>query len=326
MNSAWMSESPAAVSPPALGPLALGVASLGNLFVELSDDEAFVILEEAWAAGIRYFDTAPHYGLGLSERRLGAFLRSKPRDEFVVSTKVGRLVVPNPGGTGLDLDEGFRVPATTKRKWGFGADAIRRSLDDSLERLGLDSVDIVYIHDPERSDAGLDAALAAAVPAVVALREEGVVDRVGIGSGVNDAIVAAVRTGALDLAMIANRLTLADHSALDAAVPACRENSVGIVAAAVFNSGLLAHSVPHGFFEYKEAEPEMLQRARRIAAVCDARGVELPMAALQYPLHLGVEAVVVGANGPGQVAQNLARLGSALPDELWAELKAEGLT
>ncbi|GAA4168528.1 aldo/keto reductase [Gryllotalpicola koreensis] len=307
-----------------LGRLGFGVASLGNLFMELSDERAFEILDEAWAAGIRSFDTAPHYGLGLSERRIGTFLATKPRDEFVLSTKVGRLLEPDPGADGLD-DEGFRVPATMKRVWGFDADAVRRSLDASLERLGLDRVDIVYIHDPERSDIGLDAALATAVPAVAALRDEGVVGQVGIGTMVNEAVVAAVRTGALDLAMIANRLTLADHSALDEAVPACREHGVGVVAAAVFNTGLLAHAEPHGRFEYADADPQLLRRVRRIAAVCASHGVDVPTAALHYPLRRGAQTVVVGANGPGQIAQNAARLETHVPEELWAELEADGL-
>ncbi|GAA4161946.1 aldo/keto reductase [Gryllotalpicola daejeonensis] len=313
---------PATGVPP--GPLAFGGAPLGNMFAELSEEDAFAALEDAWAAGIRYFDTAPHYGVGLSERRMGAFLRTKPRDEFMLSTKVGRLLVPDPGADGRD-DEGFDVPATTKRRWAFGADDVRRSLDESLERLGLDRVDILYIHDPERSDTGLDAALATAIPAVAALRDEGVVGRVGIGTMVNEAVVTAVRTGALDLAMIANRLTLADHSALEAAVPACREHGVGVVAAAPFNSGLLAHSEPRGHFDYQDVPSEVLDRVRRIAAICREHGVELPTAALHYPLRFGAETVVVGARRAGQMAENRRRLETPVPEELWSALAARGL-
>lgn len=317
----------AAHEPSPLGPLALGGAPLGNMFVELSDDDAFAVLDEAWNAGVRYFDTAPHYGLGLSERRVGAFLRTKPREEFVLSTKVGRLVVPNPGGTGFDLDQGFHVPATSKRAWDFTTDGVRRSLDASLERLGLDHVDIVYLHDPERSDVGLEAALATAIPAVAALRDHGVVGRIGIGSMVNEAISAAARTGALDLAMIANRLTLADHSALDSAVPTCRANGVEIVAAAVFNSGLLATSEPEstGHFDYQDAPSEVVERARRLAAVCRGHGVDLPTAALHFPLRHHAAVIVVGANAPGQLTENRARLDAAVPAALWSELANEGL-
>lgn len=308
-----------------LGPLGFGGAPLGNMFVEVSDEDAFAVLDEAWNAGVRYFDTAPHYGLGLSERRLGAFLQTKPRDEYVLSTKVGRLVVPNAGGASVDLDSEFRVPATSRRAWDFSADGVRRSLDASLDRLGLDRVDILYLHDPERSDVGLDRALETATPALRALRDQGMVGRIGIGSMVNTAIVAAVRTGALDLAMVANRLTLLDHSALDEVAPVCAAARVELVAAAVFNSGLLATDEATGHFDYREAPAEMVEQARRIAAVCRNHGVELPTAALQFPLRHGAAAVVVGANAPGQLTQNVSRLDVSVPDALWAELAAEGL-
>jgi D-threo-aldose 1-dehydrogenase len=322
---------------PPLGPLAFGGASVANKGVALSDDEAFEVLEAAWAGGIRYFDTAPHYGLGLSERRIGAFLRTKPREEFLLSTKVGRLLVPDGERGGDDagrLDgEGFLVPATARRVWDFSADGVRRSLDESLERLGLDRVDIAYLHDPERSDVGATRALESGVPALAALRDEGVVSRIGIGSMVTESIVAAARTGALDLAMIAGRLTLVDQSALTAAVPACRENGVEIVAAAVFNSGVLATPEPvdSASFDYTDAPPDVLARVRRIAGVCRRHGVDVPTAALQFPLRAGAGvgagavAVVVGSDTPAQLAENLARLGTRVPDELWSELAAEGL-
>jgi D-threo-aldose 1-dehydrogenase len=313
------------VAEPLNARLAFGTAPLGNMFVELSEDDAFAVLEDAWAAGIRSFDTAPHYGLGLAERRLGAFLRTRPRDEFTISTKVGRLLVPSPEGAGRLDDQGFVVPATLTRAWDFSADGVRRSLDSSLERLGLDRVDTVYIHDPERSELGCDAALAVAVPAVVALREEGVVARVGVGTMVNDTVVGAARTGALDVAMIAGRLTLADHGALEAAVPACRAAGLDIAAAAIFNSGLLSTPEPAGRFDYGEVPPAVLERVRRIAAVCRNHGVELPTAALHFPLRHGAASVVVGANAPGQIAQNRARLEQQVPEALWDELAAEGL-
>jgi len=310
---------------PAAPELAFGAAPIGNLFAELADDTVLAVLEEAWSVGIRHFDTAPHYGLGLSERRLGAFLRTKPRGEFTVSTKVGRLLVPAPEREGRLDDQGYAVPGTLRRAWDFSADGVRRSLEASLDRLGLDRVDTVYIHDPERSDVGLEAALASGVPAVAELRDEGVTRRVGIGTMVNDTVVAAVATGALDEAMIAGRLTLADASALSAAVPAAREQGVDVVAAAVFNSGLLSTPEPAGRFDYGEVPPEVLTRVRRIAAVCRGHGVELPTAALHFPGRHGARAVVVGANAPGQLTENRARLDAPVPDELWVELAAEGL-
>jgi D-threo-aldose 1-dehydrogenase len=318
--------SPGTPGTPALGPLGYGAANLGNLDRELGDDEARAVLEAAWDAGVRYFDTAPHYGLGLSERRLGDFLRGKPRDAFVLSTKVGRLLVPDPAGAArMDVANGFHVPADHRRVWDFSAAGIRRSIEDSLGRLGLDRVDIAYLHDPERSDAGLRAALETGIPALAALREEGVVARIGIGSMVNDTLHAAVTTGALDLAMIAGRLTLADPSALEQVVPACRAHGVGIVAAEVFNSGMLARPEPSGRFDYADADPAVLARVRRIAAICTAHGVELPTAALHFPLRHGALADVVGAHLPAQVRENRRRLDAPVPAALWDELAAERL-
>jgi len=315
------------IGPDRVSGLAFGTAPLGNMFVELADDDAFAVLAEAWDAGIRYFDTAPHYGVGLAERRLGEFLRTKPRDSYTVSTKVGRRLVADPAGAGRLDGEGFVVPATAARVWDFTADGVRRSLDESLERLGLDRVDVLYVHDPERSDIGLAAALETSIPALAALRDEGAVGRIGIGSMVNDAIAAAARTGALDLAMIANRVTLADHSALDAAVPACADAGVAVVAAAVFNSGLLASPEPDaaGRFDYADVPPEVLARVRRLAAVCANHGTDLPTAALHFPIRAGARAVVIGGNARGQIGQNRARFDAPVPAGLWAELAAEGL-
>ena len=310
-----------------LGPLGLGAANLGNLFHAMTDDQAAAILEAAWQGGIRYFDTAPHYGLGLSERRLGAFLATKPRDEFVVSTKVGRRLVPSPATAHLlDDPNDFVVPAATKREWDFSADGIRRGLEDSLERLGLDSVDVLYLHDPEEYD--LDAALRTGLPALAALRDEAVVTAIGVGSKQVAPLLAAVRTDAIDLVMVAGRYTLLEQPARAELIPACRERGVGMVAAAVFNSGLLATSNPtaDARYEYRPAPAEMLRRARRIERVCAEFGVDLPAAALQYPLgEEAVRAVVVGAATAGQVRANLRRLGSEIPDRLWERLGAEGL-
>src|SRR5687767_14581225 len=170
----------------------------------MSDEDAWAVLEAAWDGGIRSFDTAPHYGLGLSERRLGAFLATKPRADYVVSTKVGRLLRPSPETADrLDDENQFAVPASLRRVWDFSADGVRASLEESLERLGLSEVDILYLHDPEEHDLAAD--LSTGVPAVAALRDEGLVKAVGIGSKSNGALLASVRTGPLDLAMVAGR-------------------------------------------------------------------------------------------------------------------------
>jgi D-threo-aldose 1-dehydrogenase len=309
------------------GPLGFGAASIGNLYRAVSDEAAFEALNAAWDAGIRYFDTAPHYGLGLSERRLGAFLREKPRDEYVLSTKVGRLLVPNPDyHGGHDIAGGFDVPDELIRRFDPSADGVRQSLEDSLERMGLDRIDVLYLHDPDDYD--LDRGLREGLPALAGLRDEGLVAEIGVG--VNDAAVAAraVREGDLDLVMIAGRYTLLEQPALEELFPACAERGVRVVDAAVFNSGLLATSDPgaDAHYNYGAVPSETLAHARRLAQCCREFGVELPAAALQYPLrHPLVATVVVGTSRPEAVHENARRMAAAIPDELWTELEAQGL-
>ncbi|MEU0510833.1 MULTISPECIES: aldo/keto reductase [Amycolatopsis] len=307
------------------GPFALGAANLGNLYAPMSDEQAHAVLEAAWDSGIRHFDTAPHYGLGLSERRLGAFLAGKPRAEFVVSTKAGRLLVPDPDGANrLDEANHFAVPAGHRRVWDFSADGVRRSLDDSLTRLGLDSVDILYLHDPEEHDLG--PALASGLPALAALRDEGVVQAIGVGSKSVAALAAAARTGIVDLLMVAGRFTLLDQSALDEVLPECHTRSIGVAVASVFNSGLLATPEPAGRYEYATAPLHVVDTAREIAGICDEFGVDLPTAALHFPLRdPAVRAVVAGAATPDEVRQNAARLTAAVPADLWTTLRDKGL-
>ncbi|GAA5123673.1 aldo/keto reductase [Pseudonocardia adelaidensis] len=312
---------------PELGELGFGGANLGNLFTAMSDEQAHAVLEAAWDCGIRYFDTAPHYGLGLAERRLGAFLATRPRAEFVVSTKVGRRLVPSPE-TSDELDEegGFVVPADPRRVWDPSADGVRRSLDESLERLGLDRVDVLYLHDPDEYD-DMEGSVASAVPALVALRDEGVVRAVGIGSKSVAAHLAGVRTGDLDLLMVAGRYTLLEQPAAPELIPECRERGIGIVVAGAFNSGLLATSnpAPGAHYEYGDAPADVVEEARRLAAVCRRHGVDLPAAALQFPLREPVvRAIVLGATEPAHIEQNVARIAEPIPAALWADLAAEG--
>jgi D-threo-aldose 1-dehydrogenase len=310
-----------------LGPLGLGTAQLGNLHVAVTDEQARAALDAGWDAGIRYFDTAPHYGLGLSERRLGAFLRGRVREDFVVSTKAGRLLVPNPAyAGGRDDEHGFDVPDRLVRRFDPSRDGIRRSLDESLERLGLDRVDILYLHDPDVYD--LDRGLREGLPALEGLREEGLVARIGIG--VNDAAVAAraVREGDLDLVMIAGRYTLLEQTAAAELLPLCAQRGVEIVAAAVYNSGLLATARPvaGALYDYAAAPAALLERARELADVCARFGVDLPTAALHFPLRAPqVTAVVAGSADPDAVRENAARMAASVPDELWSALAARGL-
>lgn len=316
-------------TPLALPTLGYGAANVGNLFRALSDDEAWAVLEAAWDAGIRYFDTAPHYGLGLSERRLGAFLQTKPRDEFFLSTKAGRLLRPNPEhqAGGLDTDNDFFVPDDLRREWDFTEDGIRASIAESLSRLGLDRIDLLYLHDPERHD--LDLAIAEAFPALEAVRDEGVVGAIGVGSMVSEALTRSVREADLDLIMVAGRYTLLEQPAAADVLPACAERGTGVVAASVFNSGLLAQTEPRrdGRYEYGQLPEALWDRLVRIAAVCEDHGVPLPAAAIQFPLQSSVvRSVVVGGSRPAQLAQNAEYAAVEIPADLWRNLAEEGLT
>ncbi|WP_295010877.1 aldo/keto reductase [uncultured Microbacterium sp.] len=323
-----MSETVDAASRPAIPALGYGAANVGNLFRRMTDDEAWAVLDAAWESGIRLYDTAPHYGLGLSERRLGAFLRTKPRDEYVLSTKAGRLLRPNLAHVedGLDTDNDFFVPDDVQRVWDFSEAGIRASLDESRERLGIERIDILYLHDPERHD--LDLALAEAFPALETLRAEGRVGRIGIGSMTSDALATAVRSADLDTIMVAGRYTLLEQPAAADVIPACLERGTRVVAASVFNSGLLAQSEPQrsGRYEYGALPEDLWRRLTRIADVCRAHGVPLPAAAIQFPLQSpAVESVVVGGSRPEQLRQNVELAAVDIPAELWRELAAEAL-
>ncbi|MER7279500.1 aldo/keto reductase [Dactylosporangium sp. NPDC000244] len=303
--------------------LGLGCAQLGNLWRERCDAEARAIVDAAWECGIRTFDTAPHYGLGLSERRLGAALADRPRAEFTVSTKVGRLLEPVDGG-GDDLADGFAVPRTHRRVWDFSRDGVRRSLEASLERLGLDRVDVALLHDPEFQP---DSALRQGFPALAELRAEGVVGAIGAGSKDVTVLARVVAECAPDAVMVAGRYTLLEQPARDL-LSACAATGVSVLAAGVFNSGLLAEDVPRAglHYEYGDAPAALVARASRIASVCGSLGTTLPAAAIAFPGRESVvSAVVLGADDAGQVRRNAALFAAPPPDALWAELGARGL-
>ncbi|HEX2132974.1 MAG TPA: aldo/keto reductase [Actinophytocola sp.] len=303
--------------------LGLGCAQLGNLYRAMSDETAAEIVDTAWAHGVRYFDTAPHYGLGLSERRLGAALAGRPRAEYVLSTKVGRLLVDNPGGAAHRDTEGFDVPATLVRRRDYSRDGVLRSLESSLDRLGVDRVDLAFVHDPEDH---VEEALAGALPALVELREQGVLRGIGLGMNFQDVLAEFVRQADVDVVMIAGRYTLLEQPALDELLPLCVERGVSVMAAGVFNSGILASATPGHTYDYAQAPTELVDRATRIAEVCARHGVTLPEAAIALPAaHPAVASVVLGASSPAQVESNAARAAARVPAALWAELVAEGL-
>jgi D-threo-aldose 1-dehydrogenase len=310
---------------PDLTELGLGAAQFGNLFRETTDEEANAAATAAWQRGIRYFDTAPHYGLGLSERRLGAALAKYDRDDFVVSTKVGRLLVPSPETADELDDDGFVVPAVTRRQWDFSRDGILRSFESSLDRLGLDRVDIVYLHDP---DDHWQAASTTGVDTLVELREQGVIGAIGAGMNQSAMLAEFVRRCDVDVMMVAGRYTLLDHSAADDLLPLALERGVGVVAAAVYNSGLLSSARPaaDAKFDYQAAPPELVARADAVADVCERHGVSLPEAAVAFALrHPAVTSVVLGTRTPHQVESNVARYDVEIPEALWDDLAGEGL-
>ncbi|MBN9195397.1 MAG: aldo/keto reductase, partial [Microbacterium sp.] len=217
--------------------LGLGAAQFGNLFRETSDDEATAAVRTALTEGLRYFDTAPHYGLGLSERRLGAAIPAGDRDAIVLSSKVGRLLVDSPETADRLDDDGFVVPAATRRVWDFSRNGVLRSVEQSLTRLGTDRLDIAYLHDP---DDHWDAASTTGVGALVELRDQGVVGAIGAGMNQSAMLAEFIRRTDVDVVMVAGRLTLLDASALEELLPLALERGVGVVAAAVYNSGLLS--------------------------------------------------------------------------------------
>ncbi|MEV0570735.1 aldo/keto reductase [Dactylosporangium sp. NPDC050588] len=312
---------------PAVGltALGLGAAQGGNLYHATTDEDFTAAVDAAWDAGIRYFDTAPHYGLGLSERRLGAALRTRPRDTYVISTKVGRLLVPAPRTAHLRDPEGFDVAATHRRHWDFSRDGVRRSLEESLTRTGLDRIDIVYLHDP---DGHWRQAASEAVPALTELRDQGVIGAVGAGMNQSAMLTRFVQETDIDLVMCAGRYTLLEQGALHDLLPAAQRAGVGVVIAGVYNSGLLATDRPpaDATYDYRQAPDELIDRARRIAEICEAHGVTLPAAALAYVrAHPAVTATVVGLRSRAEVLQTLHRAGTDVPDALWASLRSAGL-
>lgn len=309
----------------ALTELGLGTAQLGNLYRVTSDDEAHETIASAWDAGVRYFDTAPHYGLGLSERRLGALVRDRPRDEFIVSSKVGRLLMPNPETADRRDSLGFDVPADLRREWDFSRDGILRSVEASLERTGLDRIDVLYLHDP---DDHFEQASTEGIAALIELREQGVVSAVGAGMNYSAPLAELIRRADVDLVMCAGRFSLLDGDALEDLLPLALERGVGVVAAGVYNSGILASPRPRADaqYDYQPATPEILARANAIADVAEEHSMTLPSLAIAYVLrHPAVVSVVLGARGRAQVQQNLDRFETAVPDHVWQQLEQRGL-
>ena len=314
--------------------IGFGAAPLGNLYRAISDDEARAILERAWAGGVRYYDTAPLYGLGLSERRLGALLRGKARDDYVLSTKAGRLLAACDPARRTGRDRWFDVPAR-REVYDYSHDGILRSLELSLERLGADRVDVLYVHDIDvsnhgskaASDARIDEFMASGYRAMVSLREQGVVK--AIGGGVNEWEVcqSLAERGDFDLFLLAGRYTLLEQGALDSFLPLCESRGIGVVIGGPFNSGILASGpVPGAHYNYEPAPEAVRERVRRLGEVCRSHGVALADAALRFPLlHPCVVSVIPGGQGLHEVESNVRAAQASIPPALWGDLKGQGL-
>ncbi|KMS82441.1 aldo/keto reductase [Streptomyces flaveolus] len=302
--------------------LGFGVAALGNLYTPVGDEQAHAAVQAAWERGIRYFDTAPHYGLGLSERRLGAALREHDRADYTVSTKVGRRLEPA-DGTGDDLANGFAVPATHHRVWDFTADGVRRTLEASLERLGLDRVDVVYLHDP---DDHAEEAFREGYPALEKLRSEGVVGAIGAGMNQAEMLARFVRDTDVDVVLCAGRYTLLDQSAATELLPEAVRRGVSVVIGGAFNSGLLADPTRKPTYDYTQAPQDLLDRALRIKAVAERHGTTLRAAALAFcSAHPAVASVLAGARSAAEVHDCADQFATPVPDAFWRELRATGL-
>ena len=295
--------------------MGIGAATFGGLFTSMSDSDAVDVVQSAFAHGINYFDTAPHYGKGSSERRLGALLKTYPRNSFVLSSKIGRLLVPTTDGADPDF---LDADPSVERKFDYSAQGVERSLKDSLERLGLDSIDIVFVHDPDNH---ADVAIKDAYPALAKMRDQGIVKAIGIGMNQSAIPTRFVQETDIDIVLLAGRYTLLDQSGAKDLLPAALAKGVSVLAAGVYNSGILANPVKGATYDYAPASDEIVARAKMISDFLQEQGVSLSRAALQYPLrHPAVKALLVGSRSSAEVDANVAAFNDVVPDSVWDAL------
>jgi D-threo-aldose 1-dehydrogenase len=313
--------------------MGFGGAPLGNLFEGFSDQQARATLDACHDAGIRYFDTAPLYGFGLSEHRVGEALRGKERADLVLSTKVGRLLEPRDPAI---LEHGhFKDGLPFAQVYDYSYDGVMRSLEDSLQRLGTWRIDILLVHDldvwthrsEEARRARVEEFMAGGYRAMQGLRDSGAVGAIGAGVNETAACQDLAERGDFDCFLLAGRYTLLEQAPLDELLPLCEKRKIALIIGGAYNTGILATgAVPGAYFQYAPAKPEIMERVRRIEAVCGRHGVRLPTAALQFPLgHPAVAAVIPGTRAPAEVTQNVEIFAPAIPADFWAELKHEGL-
>jgi len=297
--------------------LGLGTAPLGGLYAPVIDDDALRTIDAAWEAGVRFFDTAPLYGHGLAETRLGEALAARPRDSYVLATKVGRLLRPV---TDRSVESAYYKGAPpVEPHFDFSYEGVMMSVEESLARLKLDRVDILHIHDP---DVHYDVALSGAYRALAQLRREGVIGAIGAGMNQWQILQRFAQEADFDCFLLAGRYTLLDRSAADTFLPLCMQKSISVIAAGVYNSGILADPRAGAKFNYDDASAELVARALRLESVCKAHGVPLKAAAIQFPfIHPAVAAVLTGARSAAEFNENLAMLQAPIAPALWDALR-----
>ncbi|MBK3661250.1 aldo/keto reductase [Bradyrhizobium diazoefficiens] len=301
--------------------IGLGTAPLGGLFAPVSDADAAATLAAGWSAGIRFYDTAPLYGFGLAERRLGAFLRQQPRDSYAISTKVGRLLRA-PDGAAVE-DEHYKGTQGERPVFDFSYDGVMRSVEESLVRLGLDRIDVLLVHDP---DDHYDDAVTGAFRALQRLRAEGTIKAIGAGMNQSEMLTRFAEAVPVDCFLLAGRYTLLDQGALDALFPVCRERGIGILLGGIYNSGILANPRTSAKFNYEDADAALVARALELDELCRRHGTELKAAALQFCMaHPAVTVAVMGARNADEVADNIAMSERTVPPTFWQELRARNL-
>lgn len=301
--------------------IGLGSAPLGGLFSPVSDAEAEATIARAWSAGIRFFDTAPLYGFGLAERRLGTFLRQQKRDSYAISTKVGRLLRA-PDDSAAE-DEHYKGTPRERPVFDFSYDGVMRSVEESLTRLGLDRVDVLLVHDP---DDHYDEAVTGAFRALQRLRADGTVQAIGAGMNQSEMPVRFAEAVPVDCFLLAGRYTLLDQGALDALFPICQSKNIGILLGGIYNSGILANPRTGAKFNYQDADVALVARALELDELCRRHDTELKAVALQFCMvHPAVTVAVLGARNAAEVADNIAMSEKAVPAAFWQELRARKL-
>lgn len=324
---------PLAQTKLALHPLGFGAASLGNLYQAMSDETAYNTLQHAFKCGINHFDTAPYYGYGLSEQRLGKALREHKKEHYVLSSKVGRRLKPS---AQVESQDGFCSPLPFSPFYDYSYDGVMRSFEDSLQRLGLNEIDILYLHDlgqlthGENHDTVFKEAMEGGVKALESLRAQGVVKAIGLGVNEYQVCEQAMNYAGFDCFLLAGRYTLLEQHALNHFLPRCQQENVSVIIGGPYNSGILATGVQHKesalYYNYAPASPPIIQRVAQLEAICIEYNIPLPAAALQFPLaHPAVSCVIPGLNSPQQVALTAQYMQVDIPLAFWQELQQQNL-